>query len=614
MRFKSLQWKIMVFFCLLTLIAMEFMGIFVTQNIRDYYLGSFEDSLRSQAGLLSWSAEPYLTGEEVGDDLQDMVKTFADSNESFETVAILDAMGRTVLEVTRSGEVGENYAYREEVILALSEGEAMTDGEENTVPYKYYATTIEKDGEVLGVLYLKAGMRETYTILSNIRRILLSGTGAAILMTLILAFFMARTITRPIRKVTEKTESLAKGEYGEMIEVKSHDEIGQLTDTFNYLSRRLRETLTEIENEKSKMEAIFNYMNDGVLAFNLTGDLILLNRAAARMLHLDEEAALNIREEKSPLQAELKSSILQALNDREHFVQAETLLNTAEKEYFRVNIAPFRDDRAQTAGLVLVLNNVTEQEKLQHMQREFVANVSHEMRTPLTVVRSYAETLLSGAMEDRETAIRFLTVIESESVRMTNLVKDLLDLSQLDYKETRWKKASLELNAIMPLIHDKIVIAAREKNQTLLFKIGPEPLWLFADRERIEQVIINIISNAVKYTEEEGLIVVSTRREGDWAEITIRDNGMGIPPEDLPRIFERFYRVDKARSRSMGGTGLGLSIAQQIVDAHKGTIRIESEGLHKGTTVTLRFPLEMEAQPEMPEAKPEMESKSVNEL
>jgi two-component system sensor histidine kinase VicK len=250
---------------------------------------------------------------------------------------------------------------------------------------------------------------------------------------------------------------------------------------------------------------------------------------------------------------------------------------------------PIINEHNETEGAMLVLQDVTEQEKLDKMRKEFVANVSHELRTPLTTIKSYTETLLDGAMESKECTVNFLQVINSESDRMTRLVKDLLQLSKLDYDKMEWNMNRLNVLNIIGDCIVKLEISAKQKNQTLSFEAPLELCEINGDKDRIEQVILNIIGNAIKYTPENGCVKVTADKLEDYIEIRIADTGMGIPQEDIPRLFERFYRVDKARSRAMGGTGLGLSIAKNIVEAHRGSISVESE-YGKGTEVIINFP------------------------
>lgn len=258
--------------------------------------------------------------------------------------------------------------------------------------------------------------------------------------------------------------------------------------------------------------------------------------------------------------------------------------------FFFARYALFKDENDNNKGIVMIIQDITERQKLENMQRDFVANVSHELKTPLTTIKSYTETLLDGAVSDIETATSFLAVVDTEADRMSRLVKELLQLSRLDYNIEKWDKRANNLTAILKAAVVKIEINAVNKKQHLncLFD-SKKKIPVFADKDRLEQVVLNILSNAIKYTQQKGRIDIDAGMRGQEAYITIKDNGMGIPENEIPRLFERFYRVDKARSRAMGGTGLGLSIAKQIIEEHDGRISIESkEG--KGTTVIIVIP------------------------
>jgi two-component system sensor histidine kinase VicK len=253
----------------------------------------------------------------------------------------------------------------------------------------------------------------------------------------------------------------------------------------------------------------------------------------------------------------------------------------------------FTDEENKAEGIIIVLQDITEQQRLEEMRKEFVANVSHELRTPLTSIKSYAETLLDGEYRNDEIAEKFLGVINSEADRMTRLVKDLLQLSSLDNQKMHWNMKNIQLTEIVKNCVNKMSIDAKNKEQFLEFFVEEDPGEVHADRDRIEQVVINIISNAIKYTHIKGIITVTVGISENMAFIKVADTGMGISQEDVKRVFERFYRVDKARSREMGGTGLGLAIAKEIVEAHGGTISISSE-LGAGTVLTVYLRLSCE--------------------
>jgi two-component system sensor histidine kinase VicK len=343
--------------------------------------------------------------------------------------------------------------------------------------------------------------------------------------------------------------------------------------------------MTEISSEKNKIETILKYMTDGIIAFNLDGEVIHANPAAKKMLGLDEiNLGFNEFSEKYELGINLEElAFFEAAINKETSVEIN---NKTIKMYF----ALFTDEEQRAEGIIAVLQDITEQQKLENMRKEFVANVSHELRTPLTSIKSYTETLLDDGLEDVATAQRFLGVINSEADRMTRLVKDLLQLSRMDSQKMHFKMKVISFNDLVKNAVEKMQIEAKSKGQQLeCFTIGEIP-EIKADRDRIEQVVINILSNSIKYTPENGRITVYIGKTYSEVYVKVSDTGIGIPESDVDRIFERFYRVDKARSREMGGTGLGLSIAKEIVEAHGGTITVSSE-IGKGTDVTVKLPM-----------------------
>ena len=358
-----------------------------------------------------------------------------------------------------------------------------------------------------------------------------------------------------------------------------------MTEMFNYLSVRLKSSLEDIYREKNKLETILTHMTDGIIAVDKTGIIIHVNPASYKMFGIEEEELYNkdFDSVADRLQLGVKFTDLMEENDKNFNILSINNL------IIKMGVVVSRNENGERESAILVLQDVTEQEKLDKMRKEFVANVSHELRTPLTTIRSYTETLLDGAVEDKEYTVNFLKVINSESERMTRLVKDLLQLSKLDYDKMEWNMKKLNIKNILKDCAQKMEISAKQKNQSITFEADENMPEINGDKDRIEQVFINIISNAIKYTPEGGSIHIRAEVKDTGIEARIKDTGIGIPKEDLPRLFERFYRVDKARSRMMGGTGLGLSIAKNIVEAHKGSIRIESEN-GKGTEVILNFP------------------------
>ncbi|WP_430515463.1 ATP-binding protein [Thermoanaerobacter thermohydrosulfuricus] len=362
---------------------------------------------------------------------------------------------------------------------------------------------------------------------------------------------------------------MAEGNFDVTIKIKSNDEIGKLGEMFNFLSLRLKQTLNDIQGEKNKIEAIIQFMTDGVVATDAKGNIIHYNEAAEKMLTVKLELGMPIE------------GILNLEKE-----DAVATMNCGNK-VLTVNIAPLKSNQ-QIEGYVYVLHDITEQHKLDAMRKEFVANVSHELRTPLATIKSYVETLLYSDV-DAEYLKRFLKIIDSETDRMTRLVKDLLLLSKMDSEDKNLKFEHKNLNEVIIDVINRLSIEAHKKNQKLIVDLQETPRHVYIDKDKMEQVIVNLVTNAIKYTPENGMIKVMTEYDENFATFIVEDNGIGIPKEDLPRIFERFYRVDKARSRELGGTGLGLSIVKQIVELHKGEVNIESE-VGKGTIVRVKLP------------------------
>jgi two-component system sensor histidine kinase VicK len=384
---------------------------------------------------------------------------------------------------------------------------------------------------------------------------MVSSSVIAIVLSLLIGYALSKTITIPIINIMHKAQKVATGDFDQVLEVKSDDEIGKLTKTFNFMAKELKQNLLTFPR-KNKLETVLKYMTDGVIAFNFEGDLIHANPVSKQMLGLNNtKISFSEFSEKYNMGVDLNEMVY-----LETPLSKENIINVNNK-IIKIYFAVFTDEEQRVEGVIVVLQDITEQQKLENMRKEFVANVSHELRTPLTSIKSYAETLLDGGLQDMETAERFLGVINSEADRMTRLVKDLLQLSRMDNQKMQFKMKIISFTQLVKNSVEKMQIEAKNKGQLLeCFSIGDIP-DIKADYDRLEQVVLNILSNSIKYTPENGNITVYIGKTHREVYFKVSDTGVGIPEEDIDRIFERFYRVDKARSREMGGTGLGLSIA-----------------------------------------------------
>jgi len=397
----------------------------------------------------------------------------------------------------------------------------------------------------------------------------------ALVLAGVLGYLLSSALTKPIIELTRVAKAMAGGDLNQHINVYSKDEIGQLSQTITDMAKDINQYIIAVDSEKNKMETVLHYMTDGVLAYDAEDKLIHANSASVELLNLGDLKRIPAKE------------VMAYLGFEDGIGQSESTIATGDK-FILSTAAYYLDINGNKAGVVVVIQDVTKMTKLDNMRKEFVANVSHELRTPLTTIKTYTETLLDGAMDDVSVAADFLKVIDSETHRMTLLVYDLLELSRLDYQQLKLNLEIVDLNA---LIYQSVMqheILSEKKNQSMSFTPYNGACFIEADAGRINQVLTNIISNAVKYSPSGASISIEVKDADKYFKVFVKDTGMGIPRDDLRRIFERFYRVDKARSRSMGGTGLGLAIAKEIMEAHNFRITASSE-LGKGTTMILRF-------------------------
>ena len=412
-------------------------------------------------------------------------------------------------------------------------------------------------------------------------------TVSFIILSIIIIWFTSKVITRPIYKLIKSAEKMAEGEEIKNIPIyntKKTTEIDALIHSFEKITAGLKENLNEVTRQKKQIETILRHMADGVIAFNLEGKIMHINPAAINLLELDEK---NKKEFNHIFKAIDNEINLEKIIYLENWTSSEKQININNK-YLKIYFAPFKDEIERPAGIIVLIQDITEHVKLDNMRKEFIADVSHELKTPLTSVLGYAETLANSDY-DPELQEKFLKVITSETIRMTKLVNDLLTLSKYDNAETKWEKSEFDLGALVKKCQENLQIEANKKGQKLECFVTSNVPPVYADKDGIERVVLNILSNSIKYTDDGGNIKIYVGFVYNDAYIKIIDNGIGIPQKDLERIFERFYRVDKARTRKMGGTGLGLSIAKEILDKNSGRIDIKSV-VNSGTEVVITLP------------------------
>ena len=420
--------------------------------------------------------------------------------------------------------------------------------------------------------------------LNQTKIILAISTGVYVLVSIFLGFFISRSLVSPMKKLIKSAEKIASGENIEIEKTKKVDnEVGDLTNAFSIMTTELKQKFNEVDRQKRQIETILLHMTDGIIAFDMEGKIIHINPAAKELLSITEK-----EDTFEKVFRKLKLDInMEKIIYLENWTSTEQRKNVGEK-YINMLFAPFKDENDMPGGIMVLIQDITEHVKLDNMRKEFVADVSHELKTPITSIMGYADTLLEGEY-DKETQNRFLNVIATEARRMAKLVTDLLTLSRYDSKKIKAEETEFDLGELVKRCQEKLRFEIEKKNHSMECFVTASVPPVEADKDGIERVVLNILSNAIKYTPDNGTIKVYVGFVYNDAYIKVIDNGVGIPKDDLSRIFDRFYRVDKARTRELGGTGLGLSIAKEILNQNKGSIDIKSE-VGKGTEVVIRLP------------------------
>ena len=409
-------------------------------------------------------------------------------------------------------------------------------------------------------------------------------TAAFVGISIIVIWFTSRVITRPIYKLIKSAEKIAEGEELKIDNSKRNTEIDGLIQAFDTMTVGLNENLNKVTRQKKQIETILQYMTDGIMAFDLNGNIIHINSAAITLLGLTGPKN-NFNEIFKSIYLDVNLEKIIYLED---WAKSERKIINVKDKYLKIFFASFKDELERPAGAIVLIQDITEHVRLDNMRKEFIADVSHELKTPLTSIMGYAETLANSEY-DPEMQEKFLKVINNESIRMTKLVNDLLILSKYDNEQIECEKIEFNLGELVKSCLENLQIEADKKNQKVECFVTANVPTVKADKDGIERVVLNILSNSIKYTEDGGVIKIYVGFVYNDAYIKIIDNGIGIPEKDLDRIFERFYRVDKARTRKMGGTGLGLSIAKEILDKNNGRIDIKSK-VGKGTEVVITIP------------------------
>ncbi len=595
-QFQSLHTKLVIVYVLLIIIGMQIIGLYFTNSLEKEMTETFKTNISQNAKQIELGIEKiYADGNDSGNtqkDIQNLLNEYANRNEMIE-IRFIDKDQIIIATSKQSNRTIINQKANDSSIQkALSAGQENSDtvlkdyGEGKQRVWIKNMPVVTGDG-MIGDIYIESNINQVYDQLSNINQIFIVGTGISLIITVILGFFIARTITKPITDMRNQTVEMSKGNYTQRVKIYGNDEIGELALAFNNLSKRVQEAQANTESEKRRLDSVITHMSDGVIATDRRGRVRIINDMALKMLGKSkEEVSGHFIFDVLDLQDEFS---LEELNENNDSVLID--INEEEGIIARVNFSTIVQDTGFVTGYIAVLHDVTEQQQIERERREFVANVSHELRTPLTSMNSYIEALEEGAWRDESIAPQFLSVTREETERMIRLVNDLLHLSKMDNETETITKEIVDFNMFINKIINRHEMAA--KDTTFVRDIPRETIFTEVDPDKMTQVFDNVITNAMKYSRGEKRVEFHVKHNPVHSRLTIRikDNGIGIPINKVDKIFDRFFRVDKARTRKMGGTGLGLAISKEIVEAHNGRIWANSvEG--QGTSIFITLPCE----------------------
>ncbi|GAB2317896.1 cell wall metabolism sensor histidine kinase WalK [Alkalibacterium sp. s-m-22] len=603
--YQSINTKIVFVIVLLLVFALQLIGAnFITQ-IERQLIANFQEDRQVQMSFLESAILPLLeleannTEDNEVDPVQEINSLLADFsgsgitdlqvvNDDLVVVGTSDSTQQNII-----GQLSDDVDLRQALFTESTVPRQVIDPVTNNRRWKVVEPVFSDadDGQFLGAILMESNIESVYAQISQITWIFLQSSAVAIILSLVLANMVSRALTKPIKEMQIQTRQIADGDYSGTLKVYGEDELGQLAGLINDLSDDVAEAQESIDAERRRLNSVLTHMTDGVVATDRRGKIIIINDMAQTMLGRTDEEAIG-------------ENLLSVLNVEEEITlrtilekQDDVLVNASEggvATLLRASFSLIQRESGFISGIVCVLHDVTEQERIDEERKQFVSNVSHELRTPLTSMRSYIEALADGAWEDPELAPRFLEVTQNETDRMIRMIQDLLHLSRIDSGKSPLELEIVDITEMVDHVlnrFDMLIHSAEyeTRNYRIHKELLREAIFVEVDPDRMIQVLDNIMNNAIKYSPDGGTITGRMHKTDDAVIISISDEGMGIPKADLNKIFTRFYRVDRARSRAMGGSGLGLAISKEVVEQHGGRIWAESkEG--KGTTFYLSLP------------------------
>ncbi|MEE6729130.1 cell wall metabolism sensor histidine kinase WalK [Pediococcus pentosaceus] len=599
--FKSINFKIALVFAMLLVVTLEVVGVIFVRQLETQNLNQFKTQVQLQPYVeneISTQLERANT-KSANSQISDIIGNI--NNQNITEIRVIDAKGviRGTSNSTNQSIVGQKTTDRNVKDVIYNTRTYQQVSYNKTTNTRYFVSivplinTAGATNNLTGVVYIRANLESVYQNVNNITLIFVVAALIAITIGLILAVLISRAITRPIEEMRQRTIQIAHGDYSGQVQIYGDDELGQLAEAVNELSVRVEESQESTESERRRLDSVLGYMTDGVLATDRRGRITIVNEMATDFLNLENDQIVG-------------KSILDILDLRGTFTlrdllenQEQVVLDLSDDDQdliLHASFALIQRESGFISGLVCVLHDVTEQQKIDQDRKRFVSNVSHELRTPLTSMKSYIEALVEGAWKDPEVAPNFLKVTQEETDRMMRMINDLLNLSRMDLGTARLEREYVNLNELFNHILDRFDMILKnsdkpDKNYSIKRDFTRRDIWVEVDTDKIQQVLDNIMNNAIKYSPDGGIITCRLLETHNHVIMSITDQGLGIPKDSISHIFDRFYRVDKARSRAQGGTGLGLAISKEVIQLHGGRIWVESrEG--EGSTFYISLPYE----------------------
>jgi two-component system, OmpR family, phosphate regulon sensor histidine kinase PhoR len=586
-----MQKKIFFNIIIVLILGVFICGTLSARIVEKNLVNSIEESLIIESGLVRELVGESLIG---GIDMENNISKIKQTTNT--RITIIDAKGNVIIDTEKDHFTMENHAGRPEVIAALSGdlGKSIRYSDTLKVDLMYIAQPIYKAGSVIGAVRLAKPLYEINALLYKLYFNILIAVMAGILIASLLGYRMAVNITKPIEEITYIASRIAKGDFSKRINIKDRNEIGILAGSINDMASKLNDTIMSLQDKNIKLESIMSSVVNGIIAIDSSERVLFINPVAQSLLNITEKDIVG----KHLLQVVRNNSIdtyLKAILQDKKFFDNEIIIDDPDERVLKFYTNPIKQtDESDIDGIIITLQDITELRKLERMRTEFVANVSHELKTPLTSIKGFVETLKMGDIEDKQDTERFLNIIEAEADRLYRLINDILSLSELEQKRVKTAKEEIKVEKTIREVISMLKSQGDKKNIELALDIKQGLNNLIGDTDMLKQMLINLVDNAIKYTPENGKVLVeaynlSDETEMDKIVIKVKDNGIGIPEKHIPRLFERFYRVDKARSRRVGGTGLGLAIVKHIVILYNGEIEVESE-VGKGTEFRIILP------------------------